>query len=74
MTKPRYAILDEATSALDVNNEARLYRQLQESGMTYVSVGHRPSLLAYHDNVLELQGKGGWRFVTAAEFQMTAAS
>ena len=65
-------MLDEATSALDISNEARLYGHLQESGMTYVSVGHRPSLLAFHDNVLELQGGGDWQLVPAAGFQITA--
>jgi len=61
LTKPRYAILDEATSALDVANESNLYKQLQQSAMTYVSVGHRPSLFAFHDELLELTGKGAWR-------------
>jgi putative ATP-binding cassette transporter len=70
LTSPKYAILDEATSALDLQNEAELYRQFKDSGMTYVSVGHRSSLLAYHDNVLELQGKANWRFVPAAGFQI----
>lgn len=69
-SKPGYAVLDEATSALDVHNEARLYEQLQESGTTYVSVGHRPSLLDYHDNVLELLGDGNWRLVAATKFQL----
>lgn len=69
LTAPKYAILDEATSALDITNEALLYDQLRESKMTFVSVGHRPSLLAYHDNVLELLGAGGWRLAPAAGFQ-----
>ena len=69
LTRPRYAVLDEATSALDVANEAQLYGQLQESGTTYVSVGHRPSLLTYHDKVLELRGGGDWRLAPTAEFQ-----
>jgi putative ATP-binding cassette transporter len=68
LANPRYAVLDEATSALDIANEESLYEQLQASGMTYVSVGHRPSLYAFHDNVLELQGAGAWRHVTTAEF------
>ena len=65
LTKPGYAILDEATSALDGPNEALLYRELQNAGTTYISVGHRPSLPAYHDQVLELQGGGNWRLKAA---------
>ncbi len=65
LTKPAYAILDEATSALDGPNEELLYRELQHAGTTYISVGHRPSLPAYHDRVLELQGGGNWRLKAA---------
>jgi putative ATP-binding cassette transporter len=73
LSRPRYAVLDEATSALDVTNEARLYGQLQRSGATFISVGHRPSLLAYHDQVLELRGGGDWRLMPAPEFQPESA-
>jgi len=68
LTKPNYAILDEATSALDLKNEASLYQQLQESGTTYISVGHRGSLLKYHHLVLELQGDREWRVMPAVEY------
>jgi putative ATP-binding cassette transporter len=60
LTKPRYAILDEATSALDEANEANLYKELNNLGTKYVSVGHRPSLLSYHEQVLQLEGDGNW--------------
>ncbi len=65
LAKPGYAILDEATSALDGPNETQLYRELQTGGTTYISVGHRPSLLAFHERVLELQGEGNWRLRAA---------
>lgn len=39
--------MDESTSALDTGNEAALYAALGAAGITYVSVGHRPSLV--HD-------------------------
>ncbi len=68
ITQPRYAILDEATSALDVANEKLLYLQLQHLNTTYVSVGHRPTLLAYHDLVLELQGNSAWKLWSAADY------
>ncbi|MEM1170558.1 MAG: ABC transporter ATP-binding protein/permease [Cyanobacteria bacterium P01_H01_bin.35] len=56
LTQPRYAILDEATSALDVQNEQSLYQHLQTLSTTYISVGHRPTLLQYHHRVLEVLG------------------
>ena len=57
VNKPRLAILDEATSALDLNNEAIMYRALSKlPGITFLSVGHRPSLLAFHRQRLRLFG------------------
>ncbi len=44
ITKPEFAILDEATSALDVDNEKALYSILSQFEITYISVGHRPTL------------------------------
>ncbi|MEB3356602.1 MAG: ABC transporter ATP-binding protein/permease [Synechococcales bacterium] len=52
--QPPWAILDEATSALDGENEARLYGQLAQTTTTFISVGHRPSLIPYHHKVLEI--------------------
>jgi ABC-type uncharacterized transport system fused permease/ATPase subunit len=68
---PKLVILDEATSALDMVSEAKMYillrdmgqkklfedGQMSAPGLTYVSVGHRPSLLAYHDKRLRLNGE-----------------
>jgi vitamin B12/bleomycin/antimicrobial peptide transport system ATP-binding/permease protein len=68
LTQPRYAILDEATSALDIKNEERLYQQLQETGTTFVSVGHRSSLLKYHHQVLELEGEAKWRLYSVQDY------
>jgi ABC-type uncharacterized transport system fused permease/ATPase subunit len=75
VNQPRFVILDEATSALDMVAEAKMYQLLQNKaqrrlvsggkglsrpGMTYVSVGHRPSLLAYHNTRLRLMGSNGF--------------
>jgi vitamin B12/bleomycin/antimicrobial peptide transport system ATP-binding/permease protein len=68
LSQPRYAMLDEATSALDVANEERLYQQLHITGMTFISVGHRPSLVKYHHHVLELVGDTTWRLYAAHEY------
>lgn len=54
--KPRLVIMDESTSALDVNAERRLYNLLKnDQTLTYISVGHRPTLLAYHDIKLAIE-------------------
>ena len=68
LTQPRYAILDEATSALDVVNEKRLYQLLLDSGTTYISVGHRPTLVQYHQYVLELVGNGNWQVIPIQDY------
>jgi putative ATP-binding cassette transporter len=52
-----------------VSAEAKMYNLLRDmarkevigaklspAGLTFVSVGHRPTLLAYHDNKLRLNG------------------
>ena len=52
--KPQVVFLDESTSALDLNGESDLYLSLQELGVSYVSVGHRPSLLKFHSKKLSL--------------------
>lgn len=69
VNQPAYAVLDEATSALDVENEANLYGQLKHLGIHYISVGHRPSILAYHDKVLELQGENQWRLHAVEDYR-----
>ena len=70
LSQPRYAMLDEATSALDVNNERELYELIREMGVVYVSIGHRPSLLEYHEKVLVLgSDETGWQLTTAHDYQ-----
>ena len=70
VNRPKLVILDEATSALDMVAEARMYTllrnmaqktlngKLSAPGLTYISVGHRPSLLTYHDTRLRISGPG----------------
>lgn len=68
---PRLVILDEATSALDMVAESKMYSllrdmgkkqlfkngQMSAPGLTYVSVGHRPSLVTWHDKRLRVGGE-----------------
>ena len=65
INQPRYVILDEATSALDVKNEANLYNYLLNTHTTFVSVGHRTSLIKYHRMVLEIEAGQQWKLQEA---------
>ena len=69
MNQPKFAVMDEATSALDLENEANLYRKLNELDIHYISVGHRTSILNYHNRVLELQGQDKWRLLPVPEYR-----
>ena len=71
--RPEFAVLDEATSALDRKTEARLYRLLQDAGIHYISVGHRETLLDYHERVLELQDGNRWRTLSVESYRQSLA-
>jgi putative ATP-binding cassette transporter len=55
--KPDYVFLDEATSALDTENEAHVYRVMNERlpNAAIVSVAHRESLAQFHDETLIIE-------------------
>ncbi|WP_413160438.1 ABC transporter ATP-binding protein/permease [Capilliphycus salinus ALCB114379] len=66
--KPQFAILDEATSALDEENEELLYQYLQKTTINLISVGHRSTLLKYHQQVLELSENFNWRLIDSDKY------
>jgi putative ATP-binding cassette transporter len=70
LNAPHFVVLDEATSALDVATERHLYELLTDRDMAFVSVGHRPTLAAFHNTVLELDGTGHWRLIPAAGYEV----
>jgi putative ATP-binding cassette transporter len=51
LARPDWLLLDEATAALDEETEAEIYKMLGERlpHTTLVSIGHRSSLVAYHE-------------------------
>lgn len=65
--EPSFVVLDEATSALPLNDEASIYQLLRDRKIGYISVGHRDSLRAYHDVVLEICGDGAWKLCCAKD-------
>jgi putative ATP-binding cassette transporter len=58
LKKPAIAFLDEASSALDEDNERLLYEKLCESGIAFVSIGHRSTLKEFHETLLVLNRDG----------------
>jgi ABC-type uncharacterized transport system fused permease/ATPase subunit len=65
VAQPRFVFLDEATSAVDIETERLLYGLLARSTATFISVGHRPTLLDYHVTGLRLLPGGGWEMLPA---------
>lgn len=68
VNRPTLVVMDESTSALDVLAEKKMYTLLKDLAtdmdgrLTYVSVGHRPTLLAHHD--LKLSVRNGTGFIS----------
>ncbi len=56
LQQPDWLFLDEATSALDESGEAKLYALLRQRlpNAALISVGHRSSLLPFHEDRLTL--------------------
>lgn len=54
LAQPSLAIIDEGSSALSIDAERRMYELIRGMGVTAISVGHRPSLLSYHDKILRI--------------------
>ncbi|ELT99191.1 hypothetical protein CAPTEDRAFT_108590, partial [Capitella teleta] len=57
---PPFAVLDESTSQVSIKMEQKLYDICRQLNITVMSVGHRDSLLAYHDLELRILGEGKW--------------
>jgi putative ATP-binding cassette transporter len=70
VAQPRFVFLDEATSAVDVETERLLYGLLARSTATFVSVGHRPTMLDYHVKALRLMPEGAWEIMPARRAQV----
>ncbi|WP_315708140.1 ABC transporter ATP-binding protein/permease [Brenneria uluponensis] len=67
LRRPRYVFLDEATSAMDVETEQQAYSALGGLDITYISVGHRETLLKFHPQKLHLMAKGEWQLTQLAQ-------
>ena len=57
LAKPAWLFMDEATASLDPESEEALYKILKQRlpGTTIVSIAHRPTVAAFHDERLVFQ-------------------
>ena len=62
LVRPAWVFLDEATSAIDEPSEQAMYALLRRRlpALSIVSVGHRSTLFAQHEEELHLTGDGSW--------------
>lgn len=62
LQQPNWLFLDEATSAIDESTEAELYKLVRThlKNTAMISVGHRRTLLDYHERKLIIDHMGRW--------------
>ena len=68
--KPQILIMDEASSALDEHNEKLSYSLIKASldKSIILSVGHRSSLINFHDLILQAKGEGKFELLPKEKF------
>lgn len=64
--KPRFVVLDEATNAISIDMEDYLFNLLKRYRFNFISISQRPSLIKYHDLLLEVSEdkEGSWNLQT----------
>jgi len=70
LQKPNWLFLDEATSALDEQTEQAIYQIIIEklAQTAIISVGHRSTLVGYHQMRLKLDGRGNWKLAKIVDY------
>ncbi|CAM0139807.1 ATP-binding cassette long-chain fatty acid transporter pxa1 [Umbelopsis sp. WA50703] len=63
--QPKFAVLDECTSAVSTDVEGLMYNHAKDTGITLITISHRPALFRYHQHLLRLTGDhGAWEMET----------
>lgn len=64
--RPLFVVLDEATNAISADMEDYLFNLLKRYRFNFITISQRPTLIKYHDLLLEISGKssGAWHLQT----------
>lgn len=62
--RPRFVVLDEATNAISADMEDYMFTMLKRYRFNFISISQRPSLIKYHDYLLELSDGSDWTIQT----------
>jgi len=50
-----FAILDESSASMDTASEMTVYKSLRKKQIGFLSVAHRPTVIQYHEKVIDFQ-------------------
>src|SRR5262249_44611174 len=64
---PPFVFLDRLGAVLNPEQLENVYPVVKEAAVSYLSIGDRHRLEAYHDKVLEIRGEGRWEITPAGE-------
>ena len=76
LAKPDWLFLDEATASLDTEGEAEIYGMLKQylPDTTIVSIAHRPTVAAFHDERLVFDRRDGQPSVLRSDGMLAPAN
>ncbi|CAG9534609.1 unnamed protein product [Cercopithifilaria johnstoni] len=66
--QPQFVILDESSSCIDLEIEEHIYQLLISNNIGFISIGHHPSLIKFHDTILHLDGCGNYKIRSLRSF------
>ncbi|CBY24612.1 unnamed protein product [Oikopleura dioica] len=65
--KPDLVFLDESTSGIPEDEETKIYQELKNQGISYVSIVHRSNLAKFHKKHLKICSDGQFHFSTTTD-------